>query len=514
MTGTAARLAELSPERLALLLKKLGSREVASNDEIATLAEIQRREGCVLSFAQQRLWFLSQMDPESASYNCHTSVRVEGRLDRKVLIRTLAALVARHETLRTVFTEIDGEPRQKVLAAEAPRLPAVELSTVPNAPRTAEMLRLIVAEQQRPFDLVRGPLLRCIAVRLASHEHVLLVTMHHIVSDGWSMGVLVGDFAEIYRALCAGQVADLPKLPIQYADFAAWERRTLAGVSLERHLAWWRQTLEGAPSRLVLPTDRQRRQGPARASYLPFMLDRSMPQELAVLSKAESTTLFMTLLAGFSVFLGWFAGTDDLVVGSPIANRSRPELESLIGFFVNALALRTRLAPEQTFRELLGRTRGVCYGAYEHQELPFEKLVEVLQPVRVPEVHPLFQVTFTLQNAPRRGVDLLDLKMSTIDSEVGAVKFDLMLDVWEGTEALDAVFTYNAEIFYPSTIERFARLYRELLIQAVARPDATISTLREVLSRLDGEIRTEQELGFRQGHTERLRTTRRRMVSA
>ncbi|REG14198.1 phosphopantetheine binding protein, partial [Archangium gephyra] len=359
------------------------------------LKRVPRDGALPLSFAQQRLWFLDQLEPGSAFYNVPAVVKLKGELDVGALERSFEELVRRHEALRTTFRVENGEPVQVI--SEEPRLafPVEELSGLPEAEREAEAKRRVEEEALRPFDLARGPLLRTKLLKLGEREHVLVLVMHHIVSDGWSMGLLVRELGGLYEAFSRGKPSPLAELPVQYADYAAWQRQWLSGEVLEEQLGYWRKQLEGAPPALELPTDKPR---PAvqsfRGGYRGFQWPRELQDAVKALAKKEGATPFMVLLAAFQTVLARYAGQQDVSVGSPIANRTRAETEGLIGFFVNTLVLRSKLDGDTTFRELLGQVREVTLGAYAHQEVPFEKLVEELRPERDLSRGPLFQVMF------------------------------------------------------------------------------------------------------------------------
>ncbi|MFP2933938.1 amino acid adenylation domain-containing protein, partial [Pyxidicoccus sp. 3LG] len=349
------------------------------------------------SFAQRRLWFIEQLQPGSPLYNMPIALRLKGALDVRALERAFDTLVHRHEGLRTTFSTRDGEPVQVIHAAADLALPVMDLSDLPTEEREARARSLVTEEALRPFDLAAGPLMRASLVRLDTREHLLLLTLHHIVTDGWSMDVMVRESAALYAAFSAGQPSPLPELAIQYADYAAWQRGWLQGEALEAQLSWWRNHLTGAPQLLELPTDFPR---PAvqgfRGAIHTHVLPRELVDALQALSRREGTTLFMALLAGLEVVLSRYSGQEDFVVGTDIANRNRGETEGLIGFFINQLALRARLDGDPTFRELLGRVRDVTLGAYAHQDLPFEELVKELNPERSMGHAPLFQVKLVL----------------------------------------------------------------------------------------------------------------------
>ncbi|HEV2764734.1 MAG TPA: condensation domain-containing protein, partial [Pyrinomonadaceae bacterium] len=453
-------------EGLADIIEKSGAATAA--DEPPAIRRAPRDAALPLSFAQQRLWFLDQLEPGNPFYNSPSAIRLTGRLDARALARSLSELVRRHEVLRTSFVEADGQPAQVVAPAAPVALPVVELGGVGAGEREAAVLRLADEEARRPFDLSQGPLLRTTLVRLGEDEHVLLITMHHIVSDGWSVGVLIRELSALYEAFSRGEELPLEELPVQYADYAAWQREYLSGETLERQLAYWRERLTGAPALLTLPTDRPR---PAVQSYrgatLPFTLAPELTGRLNEVSRAHGCTLFMTLLAGFQALLARYSGQEDIVVGTPVAGRTRRETEDLIGFFVNTLALRTDLSGGPSFEELLRRVRETTLGAYAHQELPFERLVEELSPERSLAHQPIFQVMLVFQNAPREALEVSGLSIDLWKSHSQSAKFDLLLALTETPRGLAGTFEYNTDLFDAATVGRVGRHF-ERLLRAVA----------------------------------------------
>ncbi|HSN97076.1 MAG TPA: amino acid adenylation domain-containing protein, partial [Candidatus Nanopelagicales bacterium] len=368
--------------------------------EAPPLTPIPRDGALLLSFAQQRLWFLDQLEPDSPSYSIPSALRVRGELDIEALRRVFEEIVRRHEALRTTFVAHEGSPLQIIHPPATWMLPVIDLSGRPEDARQEELERLLIEEVRRPFHLDRGPLLRTTLVKLAPEEHVLLLDMHHIVSDGWSTGVLVREIGALYPAFHAGQSSPLPELPIHYADFAAWQRAFLAGEPLDREIAYWRRRLSGAPA-LELPTDRSRPPVQTfRGAQHHLTLPRELHDALAQLGREQGATLFMTLLSAFVLLLSRYSGQHDICVGTPVAGRNRAELEPLIGFFVNTLVLRIELDARRSFTDLLARVREEALGAYAHQDLPFERLVEALGVNRDLSRTPLFQVMFVLQNTP------------------------------------------------------------------------------------------------------------------
>ncbi|HEX7243528.1 MAG TPA: amino acid adenylation domain-containing protein, partial [Longimicrobiaceae bacterium] len=443
------------------------------------LVRVDRSGPLPLSFAQERLWFLHAMDPDEVGYNMAFPSRLAGRLDVRALERALGALVERHESLRTTFHPVARGAVQVVHPPAPARLPVVDLSGLPPEARDAEAWRLAQADAGRAFDLERGPVLRASLVRVADEEHVLLLAMHHIVSDGWSMGVLFRDLYTAYDASSRGASSPLAPLPVQYADFAVWQRGWLRGDALRRQLAWWRERLGGSPPALELPTDRPR---PAvvsgRGASHRFRVPAETTRALRALARREGATLYMVGRAAADLLLSRWSGQEDVVVGSPIANRTRVELDALIGFFVNTLALRTDLSGDPAFTELLGRVRETALGAYAHQDLPFERLVEEIAPERSLSHTPLFQVMFAVQNVQGgEAPPLEELRVEPFPLETRVALFDLELELWEDGEELIGGVRFRTDLFDTSTIERMGAQYATLLASASASPGEPLSRL-------------------------------------
>jgi amino acid adenylation domain-containing protein len=428
-----------------------------------------------LSFAQQRLWFLQQLDPDTTSYNFPSAIRLAGRLDVAALERTLTEIMRRHETLRTVFPAEGGLPSQVILPAGPLRLPVVDLSELPEAGREAAVESLIRADAQLPFDLARGPLLRAGLLRLGKAEHVALFTVHHIVGDGWSMDVLVREVVALYEAFTRGQPSPLPELPVQYKDYAVWQRAWLRGEVLESQLDYWRRHLGGNLPALELPLDRPRLAVPTyRGGSKSVRVGAELTTALRELGRREGVTLYMTLLGAFQSLLRRYSEHGDIIVGSPSGGRGHVELEGLIGFFVNTLAMRTDLSGNPSFREVLGRVREVVLGAQAHQDTPFEKLVEVLQPERSLSRTPLIQVWFVLMNAPTQEFKLPGLSIRPLSADTGRVKLDLGLSIAEEAKGLTAVFEYNTDLFDEATVAEMVGHYGVVLREVAARPERGI----------------------------------------
>ncbi|MDZ7967789.1 MAG: amino acid adenylation domain-containing protein [Nostoc sp. DedSLP03] len=432
----------------------------------------------LLSYAQQRLWFLDQFEPNSPFYNIPMALRLVGNLDRAALEQSLQEIIHRHEALRTNFITVDGKPSQIIQTETTWTVSVVDLKYLSTTEQEITSQQLAQQQVTQPFDLAKEALIRAILVVLNETEHVLLVCMHHVVSDGWSMGVFVQELAALYDAYAQGQPSTLAPLAIQYADFAIWQRNWLQGEVLQSQLNYWRQQLQDAPALLSLPTDRPR---PAVQTYngthQEFVLSVELTDKLSKLSQEQGVTLFMTLLAAFDTLLYRYTGTEDILVGSPIANRDRSEIEGLIGFFVNTLVMRTSLTGNPSFSELLTRVRSMAMEAYSHQNLPFEMLVEALQPERNLSHTPLFQVMFVLQNAPTSELGLTGLTVNRLPIKGTTSRFDLTLSMENTAIGLAGWWEYNTDLFDASTIERMTSHFVTLLEGIVANPEQRISQL-------------------------------------
>ena len=440
-----------------------------------------------MSYAQRRLWFIDQLEPGTSTYNTPFVLRLTGQLNFQALQKSVNELLRRHEVLRANFRTVKGSPAQVINPPQEVELPLLDLSGVPDAEREQRFLETARKEADRPFNLARDRMVRTSLVRLREDEHVLLMLTHHIVTDGWSRGVVIRELSALYEAFSAGKPSPLPDLPLQYTDFAVWQNEYLQGEVLEKQLSYWKQQLADAPASLELPIDRPRPAiGTFNGATFSSSIASSLAAKLKALSQQESATLFMTLLAAFNVLLCRYTRQDDIVVGSPIANRNRAEIEPLIGFFVNTLVLRTDLSGHPSFREVLSRVRETALGAYAHQDLPFEKLVEELRPERSLSHNPLFQVLFVLQNAPREALKRSQLTMRPVDIDRRTAKFDLSLFLWEKKGELACAYEYNCDLFEPDTIARIDGHFHKLLQGIAANPDARIS---------DYELLTDEERG-------------------
>jgi amino acid adenylation domain-containing protein len=476
MEDPGKSISSLSPAKRALLNLRLQV-DGASSAVPATIVPRDNSEFARVSFAQERLWFLNQLEPKSASYNVPRIIRLRGSLNINGLERTLHEIVVRHESLRTHFRLIDGTLIQVIDSVAAIPLPLIDISELSAINRNKVSLELAKREAVHPFDLTRDPIVRARLVKISPGEHLLLLTMHHIVSDAWSSGLFLKELAQLYDAFAMGKASPLAPLTIQYADFAEWQRDWLQGEVLEEQLLYWRKQLFDAPTTLDLPTDHLRPDQLSAGATRSTTISHQLYEQIRDVSRREGATLFMTLLAAFNVLLYRYSGQDDIVVGTPIAGRNRAEIEDLIGFFVNTLALRIDLSGNPTFRVLLHRVKEVALQAYDHQDLPFEKLVEELRPERDSGRNPFFQVMFQLQNAPKGSLKLQGLELTTEAVESETTKFDLSLGAFERDGELRLRLEYSTELFERQTIELMLSRYATLLESIVLDPECRIANL-------------------------------------
>jgi Condensation domain len=489
MSDISQRLANLSPQQLERLAHLLARKQAAAPPAQA----ISRRKStgpAPLSFAQRRMWILYQLDPGSAAFNISIAMRLRGPLNLKALERSLFEVVRRHDSLRTSFDEVNGEPVQIVNELREWSLPKIDLLSIPADKRWSEMGVFAKAEAMRPFDLRVGPLLRTALVQLAEDDHVLIVVVHHIISDGWSMSVLMGEIGQLYDAYSRGEELKLPELPLQYTDYAQWQKEWLASDACQAQLKYWRDQLAGAPPFLELQSDWERpvvlsQKG---ADQL-LILDDELARATKDLAKNSGVTLFTLTLAVFNVLLFRYSGREDIVVGTNVANRNRGAIQKMIGFFVNNLVLRTDLSGDPTFRECLARVNAVTLDAHAHQDVPFELLVEELRPQRVRNHTPLFQVLFLYQkNGPLTSV-MGELEFSVLNIFTGTSTYDLMMIVEEGEiHELYLHLSYSTDLFAASTINRMLQHYENLLRSIVANPDEHIAALSMSSDKEDAQL--------------------------
>ncbi len=508
--GVELRLQEILDTRtVAALAARLAAR---SGAEAAPAGVIPPAPGgaAPLSFSQRRLWFLDHVEPGNAAYNLYSGVRLRGPLEVPTAAASLREIVRRHTVLRATYALAGDEPVQTVQEGCELRIPLVDLSALGEGGREKEVRRLAARELLRPFDLAAAPLLRAALLRLGAREHVLLLSVHHICFDGWSWGVLFGEMAAHYEAFAASRPSLLPPLPVQYADYAVWQRRTLGEERLEESLAYWTARLSGLRP-LALPTDRPGRALPgSEGAQQPLRIPADAAEALRALSRQEGCTLYVALLAAFAALLHQLSGQEDVAIGSPVAGRSRSELEGLIGFFVNTLVLRTDLSGDPRFRELLGRVRTAAAADHAHQELPFDRLVTALRTQERREQAPLFRVWFVLHNTPMPSLRLAHLDASTLRVDGGAVRHDLNLSLWDGTPEIPGIMEYRTEIFAAATVARLADRFASLVDRLVQNPDARLSELARDLEEAGRRERLSKRQELKSTSLDRLKQIRRR----
>ena len=473
----AADIAELSAEQRELLELLMREEQLDASNLPIGPASIEQ-DALPLSFAQERLWFIDRLTPESPAYNIYIGARTKGALNIATLQQCFAEIVRRHEVLRATFTSVEGRPVQVVTPAVSPAFAYVDLSDLSAGEFEAQARRLALQEARRPFDLTRGPLLRVTLLGHSTHEHILLLTMHHIISDAWSMSILGDEVSRLYQSYSTGVPSTLSELKIQYSDYAAWQRSTLQGEVLDSQLEYWQRQLAGATPVLTLPTDRPR---PAvqtfRGVSKSFLVPAALADQLKQLSKQCKTTLFTTLTAALQTLLHLYSNQEDISIGAPVANRNRSELEGMIGFFVNTLVLRTDFSGDPSFAELLERVRETVVGAQAHQDVPFEKLVAVLQPERDLSHNPFFQVAFSLDNTPDNAEAVPALTFVPFEIDTRNARFDFHLTISEISKGLAASLEYNSDLFDGPTIDRMIGHFQTLLAGVVANPSHRISEL-------------------------------------
>ncbi|MBE7384649.1 MAG: amino acid adenylation domain-containing protein [Leptolyngbya sp. SIO1E4] len=528
---TIETLAERCIEALQLLITHCQSLEagdetfadaqlvnVAPKESDRLIKPVPRNGHLPLSFAQARLWFLEQL--ASGRYNEPAAVRLEGVLNVTALEQSFNEIVRRHEVFRTTFPVVDGHPRQWISPSIEVSLPVVNLCALSAAEQESESQRLVEEWSQRTFDLAQDPLLRIALLKLGEHEHLVMFSTHHIIYDRWSMGLLIKELAILYQAFSQGQPSPLPALPTQYADFAVWQSQWLQGDVLENQLSYWRQQLAGAPATLnlqkiagnpPLDTGKQEVESQPSAAHS-FQLSKQLSEQLKILSRKQRVTLFMTLLSALQTLLYRYTNQSDIVIGTDVAGRNRVEIESLIGFFINLLVLRTDLSGNPTFRELLGRVREVTLGAYAHQDLPFAKLVESLRPDRTNNTTPLFQVLFVLQNVPGTAVEFSGLTLTPVEVARTQARFDLVLFVVETEQGLFGNWRYRTDLFEPAAIARLSRHLQMLLSSIVQNPDTHIDTL-EMFSESEKQQQITQKVQRERAQFKKFKTIKPKAVS-
>ncbi|MCW3054852.1 MAG: Non-ribosomal peptide synthetase component, partial [Chthonomonadales bacterium] len=474
-----ARLLFESPT-VAGLAAKIADQEADVPTHTQALVPVRRDQALPLSFAEQRFWFVEQLEPGSPAHNLSIATRLIGELDVSMLEQSLTEIFRRHEALRTTFPTVDGKPTRHIAPPSPVSLPIINLQNLSPGERESETLRLAAADLRTPFDIAQGPLLRIHLVRREAQDHALLVNVHHIIADGWSLGVFNQELSALYAATLAGQPSPLPELPIQYADYSLWQRTELErhGEALEKQLAYWKQQIEGVPTLLELPLDHPRPPVQTfRGAHQSFALSQELTERLKALCRQEGVTLFMTLMAAFQALLARYSGQERFFVSTGVANRNRKETEDLIGCFINILLLRADVTDNPSFRELLTRVRETALGAYANQDLPFEKLVEEVQPERDLSYNPLTQVMFVLLNAPIQSQQFPGIRTETLDIETAAAQYDLVIHMVETADGMTGYLDYYTDLFEPETISRMLGHFRTLLEAVVVDADLPVARI-------------------------------------
>ncbi|MGF1938028.1 MAG: condensation domain-containing protein, partial [Nostoc sp. ChiQUE02] len=500
-------------QTIARIAKSIEDKKLAAKST-PPIERVSREVELPLSFAQQRLWFLHQLDPNSYIYNGSSAVLLQGSLNVTALEQSINEIVRRHEILRTCFHIINGQPVQIIAPILEIPLPIVDLQHIPDADYEAEVKNLRLANYQEPFDLAQVPLLRLTLVRLKAKEYMLLVTMHHIISDAWSEGVFIREVSVLYEAFSSGKLSPLTEMNIQYADFANWQKSWLQGEVLNTLLRYWEKQLGDNLPVLQLPKIRQTSKlKNSQEKRQTLVLSKTLSQAIKKLSDSLGTTLFMTLLGAFKILLYWYTGDKDIVVGTDIANRNKIEVENLIGFFVNQLVLRSNLYGNPTFSEFLQQVRKVCLEAYAHQDLPFEKLVSALNPKRDLNQTPLFQVKFILQNAPIHPLALSDLTLTRLDDlENTIARFDLLLELTDTEQGIVGLLKYNKDLLDASSIARLLNSFEAILSQIVVNPAIRLNQLEEMIIQSDKEYQLNQEGKRKEKSQQRLSIIKRKVI--
>ena len=504
------RLSSLSPAKRDLLLQAM-RKESAGSERAKIIPRREKRDEAPLSFAQQRLWFLSQLEPNTTAFNFPLAARLTGFLRVDVLERCFTEIIRRHEILRTNFVQLGEQPVQVINSPSPISLVAESLEHLPVTEREAEAQHLQLVEAQQPFDLSHDPLLRIRLLRLDECEHIILLTLHHIVWDGWSAAIFIKEISALYGAFVENRPSPLLELPIQYADFAIWQRERLQGSQLEQHLNYLYPRLRNAP-RLELTIKRPTSEGSrSRTARLPLFVPPPLAESIRNLSRAGGATTFMTLLAAFNLLLHRYSEQDDIVIGADVANRTTVETESLIGFFVNQLVLRTNLGNNPTFRELLDRVRQVTAGAYAHQDLPFDVLVQKMTVKRHPHQHPFYEVKIVFQNFPTRSLELPDLRFELLEMRERVPQLDLILFVWDQNNEIGGQLEYDTGSFAEESMHDLVRHYLTLLESIVRAPHARLDQL-EIFTPEELEEKRLKAAQRAQSNRQKLIATRRTAV--
>ena len=515
MTDFAKRIAALSPEKRQLLLQKLNNQkqEIVSRPQITP----QSRESNYfpLSFAQQRLWFLDQLQPGNTAYNLFLPIRLTGVLNVDVLEQSFKELIRRHEALRTTFTTVNGQPVQVIAPNPVFNLSVINLQELSLEAKESKIVQLANQEFEQPFHLAKLPLLRVTLIKLTDTENILFFTIHHIISDGWSINVLTREMATLYDAFSQGYASPLPELSIQYVDFAIWQRQLLQGEEMQTHLNYWQQQLDTELPVLNLPGNPRPKVQSYNGERQFFALPIVVSDKLKTISQQENITLFMTILAVFQVLLHWYTKEEDIVVGTDIANRNQVETKEIIGFFINQLVLRTDLSGNPTFLELLKRVREITLQAYAHQDLPFDKLVEVLNPQRSLNHAPLFQVKLVFEVGHNSYLELPNLTISPLPIPIlnGKIQLDLILRIKDIEKEIIGAFEYNTNLFYAETIARMQEHFLAIVNKVTTHPDTRLNELREMLTTADKQQQLIQHNQRKQNNQQKLQIIKRKTIN-
>jgi amino acid adenylation domain-containing protein len=496
------------------LSERISQARRGDNPPLAPLSAGTTNGNVRLSFAQERLWFLNELEPNTSAHNVPFAININGRLNVIALHATFNEIIRRHEILRTTFTASDGRPVASIAAALDLNLSIVDLSTLPKEQRQAQTLRLANEEAQRPFNLTHGPFLHFALLRIDEDNSIVLLTLNHIVTDDWSVGVFASEVSALYQSYSTGLHSSLAELPVQYSDYSNWQREWLTGEVLQAQLAYWKQQLLDPPF-LRLPIDHE--EPPVRtyrAARQPLALPENLTEEMKALGNREGATLFMTLLACYVVLLRYSTRQNDILVGTPVGGRNQPEVENLIGFFVNLLVLRTNLSAHTDFTQLLNHVRDVSLDAYDHQDLPFEKLVEELRPDRRGSYMPLIQTAFALQNAPKSALELAGLTTTSLEISRERTTFDLTLELTDTTHGLRGVLEYDTDLFDRGTIKRLSAHFERIARAVTMQPDIKLDRLWEMLAAADREERALTEISLKESNLRRFRNIKRRPTPA
>ncbi|MDZ7959076.1 MAG: condensation domain-containing protein [Aulosira sp. DedQUE10] len=515
MTDFAKRIAALSPEKRQLLLQKLNNQkqEVVSRPQITP--QSRKSNYFPLSFAQQRLWFLDQLQPGNTAFNLFLPIHLIGVLNVNVLEQSFREVIRRHEGLRTTFTTVNGQPVQVIAHNPVFNLSIINLQELSLEAKKSKIAQLANEEVNQPFDLAKLPLLRVTLLKLTDTENILFLTIHHIISDGWSINVLTREMATLYEVFSQGYASPLPELSVQYVDFAVWQRQLLQGEEMQTHLNYWQQQLGSELPILNLPSHPRPKVQTYNGDRQPFILPIAVSEALKAFSQQENITLFMTILAVFQVLLHWYTKEEDIVIGTDIANRNQVETKEVIGFFINQLVLRTDLSGNPTFLEILKRVRDITLQAYAHQDLPFDKLVEVLNPERSLNHAPLFQTKLVFEVGHNSHLELPNLTISPLPIPIinDKIQLDLILRIKNTQKEIIGAFEYNTDLFAAENIALMQGHFLDIINQVVAHPETKLNELVEMLTAADNQQKLIQQNQRKQKNQQKLQSIKRKTIN-